>query len=100
MAWKDKSGGKSPTASIQVDACPLGVNKTISYRLSFTRVGSQLKIVDERIENHKADEDHDKPYLFFDLNGGRPILNVDGHPRSLKPEEVDTQRSILSQRQD
>jgi len=79
--WKDKTGGKIPTASIQVDACPLGVNKTISYRLSFTRVGPQLKIVDERIENHKADEGQDKPCLYFDLNGGRPMLNVGGQPR-------------------
>jgi len=28
------------------------------------------------------------------------VLNVAGHPRSLKREEVDNQRSILSQRQD
>jgi predicted ATPase len=98
--WKPKSSGKSPAASIKVDASPAGINKTISYELSFTRVGSQLKVVDERIENEKPDEGHDKPYLYFDLNGGRPMLNVAGHPRSLKREEVDTQRSILSQRQD
>jgi predicted ATPase len=98
--WKGKPSVKSPTASIQCDASPSGIKKTISYRLSFTRLGSQLKIVDERIENEKPDEGHDKPYLYFDLNGGHPILNVAGHPRSLKREEVDTQRSILSQRQD
>jgi predicted ATPase len=78
----------------------VGVNKTISYRLSFTRAGSQLKIVEERIENETPDEGLDKSYLYFDLNGGHPVLNVAGHPRSLKREEVDTQRSILSQRQD
>jgi predicted ATPase len=99
--WKGKSATKkSPTASVHVNASPVGVNKTISYQLSFTRVGSQLKIVDERVENEKPDEGHDKPYLYFGLNGGRPVLNVAGHPRSLKREEVDTQRSILSQRQD
>ncbi len=98
--WKGKSSAKIPIASIQCDAAPNGINKTISYRLSFTRAGSQLKIVDERIENETPDEGHDKPYLYFDLNGGRPMLNVAGHPRSLKREEVDTQRSILSQRQD
>ncbi len=98
--WKGKSSSKSPTASVQVNASPAGVNKTISYQLSFTRVGSQLKIVDERVENETPDEGHDKPYLYFGLNGGRPVLNVAGSPRSLKREEVDTQRSILSQRQD
>src|ERR1700744_5279499 len=44
--WKGKSSAKIPTASIQCDAAPSGINKTISYRLSFTRVGSQMKIVD------------------------------------------------------
>ena len=98
--WKGKSRSRIPTATIHGKASPTGVKKTISYRLSFTRVGSQLKITDERIENDRPDEGHDKPQPFFDLNGGRPVLNVAGHPRSLKREEVDTQRSILSQRQD
>src|SRR5450755_4208724 len=70
--WKGKSGSKSPTASVRVGAIPVGVHRSISYQLSFTRVGSQLKIVEERIENEKPDEGHDKPYLYFDLNGGRP----------------------------
>jgi hypothetical protein len=70
LLWKGKSKGKVPTAAIQVNASPIGINKTISYRLSFTRVGSQLKIVDERIENDRPDEGFDKPYLYFDLNGG------------------------------
>ena len=101
--WKGKSknkASKTTTATIHATADPVGVNKTISYRLSFTRVGSQLKITDERIENEKPDEGHEKPYLYFNFNGGRPVLNVAGNPRSLKREEVDPQRSILSQRQD
>ena len=98
--WKGKSSAKIPTASIEVDAAPGGINKTVTYYLSFTRVGAQLKILKERIENEQPDQGHDKPYLYFDLSGGRPMLNVAGRPRSLKREEVDTQRSILSQRQD
>jgi predicted ATPase len=98
--WKGNSKKRVATASIHAKAAPRGVNKTISYHLSFTRVGSQLKIVDERIENEKPDEGHEKPYLYFDFNGGRPVLNVTGSTRALKHEEVDLQRSILSQRQD
>ncbi len=64
--WKGKSGSRAPTASLQVNASPVGVKQTISYQLSFTRVGSQLKIVDERIENEEPYEGHDKPYLYFD----------------------------------
>lgn len=99
--WKAKSSGKNPTACIQLEASLSEIKKTISYCLAFTRVGAQLKIVDERIENDRPDEGYDKPHLYFDLNRGRPVLNVaGGQPRSLKREEVDTQRSILSQRQD
>ena len=100
--WKGKSknkASKTTTATIYATADPIGVNKTISYRLSLTQVGSQLKITDERIENEKPDEGHEKPYLYFNFNGGRPVLNVAGNPRALKREEVDPQRSILSQRQ-
>lgn len=97
--WKGKSKSRN-AASIHVKADPPGVNKTISYGLSFVRVGSQLKIVDERIENEKPDLGHERPYLYFDFHGGRPVLNVAGHPRSLKREEIDLQKSILSQRQD
>jgi predicted ATPase len=98
--WKGRGGGRSPTASLEAETCLAGISKTISYQLSFTRAGSQMKIVDERIENDKPDPGYDKPYKYFDFNGGKPVLNVAGHPRSLKREEVDTQRSILSQRQD
>src|SRR5271165_1201116 len=35
--WKPNSS-KSPAASIQVDASLTGINKPISYQLSFTRV--------------------------------------------------------------
>jgi len=100
LLWKGKSKGKAATATLQALASPAGVRSTIRYRLSFTRVGAQLKIVDERIENEKSDEGHDKPYFYYDSNAGHPILNLAGQQRFLRHEEVDTQKSILSQRQD
>lgn len=100
LLWKGKPKTKSTTATLEAIANPTGVNRTIRYQLSFTRVGAQLRIVDERIENERPDEGYDKPYLYFDYNGGRPVLNVAGHHRSLQREEVDPQKSILSQRQD
>ncbi len=100
LLWKGKLRGRSTTATLEAVASPVGVNRTIRYQLSFTRVGAQLSIVDERIENEKPDQGHDKPYLYFDYNGGRPVLNVAGRQRSLKHEEIDPQKSILSQRQD
>jgi len=100
LLWKGKAKSKIVTASITLTVDPIGVKKTLTYRLSFTRIGAQMKIVDERIENEKPDVGHANPYLYFDFNRGKPILNVNGKPRSLKREEVNPQQSVLSQRQD
>ena len=101
LLWKGRSRAKSTTARLEVIASPAGVNRAIRYQLAFTRAGAHLKIVDERIENEKPDEGHDRPRFYFDYNGGRPVLNVaDQKQRHLQREEVNPQQSILSQRQD
>ena len=100
LLWKGKSKSKTVTAAITVKADPIGVKKSLKYVLSFTRSGAQLKIVNERIENEKPDEGYENPYLYFDFNKGKPVLNVAGKSRSLKHEEMNLQQSILSQRQD
>jgi predicted ATPase len=97
LLWKGDPRG---TASIEVIASPAGVNRTIRYRLAFSKAGALVKIVDERIENERPDVGHDRPYLYFDYNGGRPVLNVSDQQRHLRREEVNPQQSILSQRQD
>lgn len=98
LLWKGRP--KATSATIEVIASPQGVSRTIRYRLAFTKTGPLLKIADERIENEKPDAGHDKPYLYFDYSGGRPVLNVAGEQRHLRREEVNPQQSILSQRQD
>ncbi len=95
-----KGGSKNQIATLQVVANPSEIKKPIRYHLSFTRLGAQLKVVDERIENENPDPGHDRPYLYFDYNNGRPMLNLSGERRSLRHEEIDMQKSILSQRQD
>ena len=97
LLWK---GDPKGTASIEVVATPFGVNRPIRYRLAFSKTGALLKIVDERIENERPDVGHERPYLYFDYNGGRPVLNVSNQQRHLRREEVNPQQSILSQRQD
>ena len=98
LLWKGKP--KATAATLEVVASPAGVNRSIRYRLAFSKAGALLKIVDERIENEKPDAGYDKPYLYFDYNGGRPVLNVADEQRHLRREEVNPQQSILSQRQD
>ena len=98
LLWKGKP--KATTAIIDVVSTPSGINRTLRYRLEFGKSGALLKIVDERIENEKPDTGYEKPYLYFDYNGGRPVLNVADEQRHLRREEVNPQQSILSQRQD
>jgi predicted ATPase len=100
LLWKGRSKSKNTTATLEVVARPSGLKRDLRYRLSFGRAGAQVRIVDERIENERPDEGHQRPYLYFDYQGGRPVLNVAGEQRTLRHEEVDPQKSILSQRQD
>jgi predicted ATPase len=97
--WKGAEG--TPTASLDVLlAYPKGP-QNLRYHLAFTEVGQRFEIVDERVENEKpASAQHPQPYFFYHFNNGRPALNVGGKSRSLQQEDVDLEKSILSQRRD
>ncbi len=76
--------------------------QNLRYQLAFTEVGQRFEISDERVENETPDgAHHPKPYFFYHFNGGRPVLNLKGGgSRSLQQEDVDLEKSILSQRRD
>lgn len=100
--WLWKGGKGTPAASLDVVvAFPKGP-QSLRYRLSFTEVGQRFEIVDEQVENEYPDKRHKGPeaYFYYHFNGGRPILNVKGKKRSLQKEDVDLEKSILSQRRD
>jgi len=97
--WKGAHG--TPTASVEVLISNPKGSQNLRYRLAFTEVGQRFEIVDERIENEKPiDKNHTQPYFFYHFNEGRPMLNVKGDKRSLQQEDVDLEKSILSQRKD
>ena len=99
--WLWKGGKETPVASIDVVlAYPKGA-QNLRYLLSFTEVGQRFEIVDEKIENEKPQtNNHSCAYFYYHFNGGRPALNVKGEKRSLQQEDVDLEKSILSQRRD
>lgn len=100
--WKGdgKRSAKAPEALIEVLLAPLrGVN-LLRYRLAFTRVGSTLEILDERIENEIPEMGHNRPYFYYGYENGRPIINVRAKKRELQREDVNPKQSILSQRKD
>lgn len=100
--WLWKGAEKPVTACLEaVVRYPAG-EQPLRYRLAFTETGARLEVTDERIENAHASPGHPKPYFYFGYEHGRPMLNVRGEAalRGLRKEEVDPQRSILSQRKD
>ena len=97
--WKGVCG--TPTASLDVVIANPKGPQNLRYQLAFTEVGQRFEIVDERIENEKPDgQKHARPYFFYHFNNGHPTLNVKGDKRSLQQEDVDLEKSILSQRRD
>ncbi len=98
--WLWKGAEKTPIAKINaVFANPKG-SADLRYLLSFTEVGQRFELVDERIENAEPDAGHDKPYLYYAFQNGRPVLNVKGKTRGLQHEDIDRSASILAQRKD
>lgn len=99
--WLWKGALDTPVASIEIVLDNPKGQQNLRYQLGFTEVSQRFEIVDERIENEKPDKpDHSTPYFYYRFNNGRPVLNVKGNTRRLQQEDVDLEKSILSQRRD
>ncbi len=103
--WLWKGAKKPVTACLEAVVRHREDRPLLRYRLAFTEVGARLEVTDERIENAAAAPGQPKPNFYFGYEQGRPMLNVcavPGQPtqRGLRKEEVNPQRSILSQRKD
>ena len=73
----------------------------LRYCLGFAEKGQRFELTDERIENEEAYPNHLRPYLYYELQGGRATLNDRGETqRQLRLEDMDPQQSILAQRKD
>ena len=96
--WLFKGAPGTPVARVEVVIDnPLGV-QDLRYALAFTAAGQRFELVDERIENDNPRPGQAQPYFYYRFNEGRPVLNVKSEKRELKREDVDLERSILSQR--
>lgn len=99
--WKGEEG--VPTASLDVvadNSIIYSHHGNLRYSLSFTAVNQRFEIVDERIEDEKPLSGKDDVYFYYRFGEGRPMLNVKGDERFLQRENVDMEKSILSQRRD
>jgi predicted ATPase len=109
--WK----GRKSTPEAEIEAIvdyPEGV-MPLRYRISFTRVGQRLEIVDEAIENEERTQSYEPDvYFFYRYEKGRPVLNVRQRTeeqagtstgrtrRYLRREDLNPEQSVLSQRKD
>lgn len=99
--WLWKGANCTPTASLDVVVSNPKGPQNLRYRLAFTEIGQRFEIADEVVENElPAGPEHPRPYFYYHFNNGRPTLNVKGKDRSLHHEDVDMEKSILSQRRD
>ena len=96
--WKDS---KTPAvASLEaIVRYPKGP-QPLRYRLSFTEVGQRFEIVDEIIEDERAQADKSEADFHYKFQNGHAVLNVQDVKRRLNHEDIDPSQSILSQRRD
>lgn len=74
---------------------------TLRYKLAFRSSNYQLEIVDECIENaFRSESLYASVEKYFAYENGRPMLNVGGKMQALRSDEINPQRSVLSQRKD
>ena len=99
--WIWRGEPKAPSARLEVVVeNPHGL-QALRYALTFRESGRRFELIEEKVENEKPDLGHEKPYIYFELQPGRAILNYkDKTQRQLRPEEIDPEISILAQRKD
>lgn len=101
--WIWRGEPKAPSACLEVIAKnpnPHGM-QPLRYALAFKERGQRFALIEEKIENENPDRGHDKPYIYFELQGNRAMLNYkDEGQRQLRPEDIDPEQSILAQRKD
>lgn len=106
--WKGAPPSPAPVAELEaVISCDEleHARLPLRYRLSFAETGGRLEIVDERLEYSEPLGNHDRPYLFYGFEQGRPVLNANipeegRNRRELRREDINPEKSILAQRYD
>src|SRR5258708_10567198 len=107
--WKGVTSSRraasgEPIARIEVLVAPAVGDVPIRYSMSFTPVGYQLEITDERIETAWPAGNHSTPFMYFGYQDGQPVISpmsplLRVH-RTLKAETINPKLSVLSQFKD
>ena len=97
--WK---GAPKSLARIEAIVENTGGNQPLRHVIEFRESGLRFTLEDERIENELAYEGQPRPYFFYQYRDGRPFIKVfgDEEERPLQRDDIESDRSILSQRKD
>lgn len=97
--WRGES--KAAAAKIEVVVDNRKGPQSLRYRLGFGQRGQSIELKEEQIENEVPVHGHKNPYIYFERTGQNSIINYRSDTeRKLRPEEIDSEQSILAQRKD
>jgi predicted ATPase len=104
LASRKRSATGEPSAKVEVLLAPPIGDVPLRYNISFTPVGYQLEITDERIETAWPPADQKVPFVYFGYQDGQPVISpmsplLRVH-RVLKTESINPRFSVLSQFKD
>ncbi len=99
--WIWKGQPKSP-ATVEAIVQNPGGSQPLRHVIEFKESGRRFTLEDERIENERPNEEGQPDvYFYYRYQDGHPVINVQDHgKRGLKQDDIDPDRSILSQRKD
>lgn len=101
--WKGKP--RPSSARVEVVAANPGRQQPLRYSLEFGTSNGRFHLVGETLENQRPYSGMTGPYIYLTSDGERATLNYRdpddvARSRQLRPEEVDSDQSILAQRKD
>lgn len=104
--WK----GEGPRVAATVEAIVAnrpGNSGDLRYRLEFTSVSNRVEVLDEAIEQSKAQAGKPDVFFYYRFNRGQPVINVANANRAskkierhLEREALKPDQSVLAQRKD
>jgi len=108
--WKGNKKNNSVSEIELVVNYPGGF-KPLHYRIGLNLRGQRLEIVEEVIENERANRNTAEPYFFYRFQRGLPTINIkteketrpgkySRNRRYLRREDINPEQSILSQRKE
>lgn len=107
--WLWKGGKSTPAARLDAAFGFPSPSDSLLYGLSFSETGGRLSLIDESVESREGDAGNPAP--LYGYRNGNPVISTrtirsegaedsERTERTLRPEDVRPDQSILSQRRD